>query len=127
MRVNHTEIRTFIQRFNGSSGGFRYGFWVFRAFSAWFSGWFGEMCNGVGAGFRGGSPPSPILRPCGFLGISLQFLRTRVIHVIAVITAQGERTMNGIPAETANTAAGAPAEQPRPAQKPRSEIGRASC
>jgi hypothetical protein len=43
IRVNHTEIRTFIQRFNGSSGGFPYGFWVFRAFLAWFSGWFGEM------------------------------------------------------------------------------------
>jgi hypothetical protein len=28
--------------------------------------------------------------------------------------------MNGIPAETANTEAGAPAEQPPPAQKPRS-------
>jgi hypothetical protein len=42
-----------------------------------------------------------------------------VIHVIAVITAKGERTMNGIPAETANTQAAAPAEQPKLPKKPR--------
>jgi hypothetical protein len=48
-----------------------------------------------------------------------------VIHVIAVITAQGERTMNGIPAVTVNTEAGAPAEQPKPAKKPRSAAQRA--
>jgi hypothetical protein len=42
-----------------------------------------------------------------------------VIHGIAVITAQGERTMNGIPVETANTEAGAPAEEPKPAKRPR--------
>ena len=33
--------------------------------------------------------------------------------------------MNGIPAETANTGAAAPAEQPKPAQKPRSAAHRA--
>ena len=33
--------------------------------------------------------------------------------------------MNGIPAETANTEAGAPAEQPKPAQKPRVAAHRA--
>jgi hypothetical protein len=33
--------------------------------------------------------------------------------------------MNGIPAETANTEAGAPAEQPRPAQEPRSAAQKA--
>jgi hypothetical protein len=44
---------------------------------------------------------------------------------IAVITAQGERSMNGIPAETASTQAGAPAEQPTPAKKPRSAAHRA--
>ncbi|MGA2724841.1 MAG: DUF3489 domain-containing protein [Bryobacteraceae bacterium] len=33
--------------------------------------------------------------------------------------------MNGIPAETANTEAGAPAEQPTPAQKPRSAAQKA--
>jgi hypothetical protein len=48
-----------------------------------------------------------------------------VIHVIAVITAQGERTMNGIPAETANTEAAATAEQPKPAKKPRVAAHRA--
>jgi hypothetical protein len=48
-----------------------------------------------------------------------------VIHVIAVITAQGERTMNAIPAVTVNTEAGAPAEQPKPAKKPRSAAQRA--
>jgi hypothetical protein len=41
-----------------------------------------------------------------------------VIHVIAVITAQGERTMNGIPAESANIPAASPAEQPKLPQKP---------
>jgi hypothetical protein len=59
------------------------------------------------------------------IGIGLQFGRTRVIHVIAVITAKGERTMNGIPAETANTEAGARAEQPKPAKKPRSAAQKA--
>jgi hypothetical protein len=48
-----------------------------------------------------------------------------VIHVIAVITAQGERTMNGIPAVTVNTEAGAPAAEPKPAKKPRSAAQRA--
>jgi hypothetical protein len=68
---------------------------------------------------------------CPYLGAELassagpQFLRTRVIDGIAVITAQGERSMNGIPAETAHTGAGAPAEQPTPAQKPRSAAHRA--
>jgi hypothetical protein len=52
------------------------------------------------------------------MGISLQFRSTRVIYVIAALTAKGERTMNGIPAETANTQAVAPAEQPRLPQKP---------
>lgn len=33
--------------------------------------------------------------------------------------------MNGIPAETANTEAGAPAEQPKPAKKPRSAAQKA--
>jgi hypothetical protein len=42
-----------------------------------------------------------------------------VIHLIAVITAEGERTMNGIPAETANTPAAAPAERPKLPKKPR--------
>src|ERR1035437_1852395 len=79
------------------------------------------MGHGLGAGFQGGSPPSPILRPCGNpIGISLQFGRTRVIHVIAVITATGERTMNGIPAVTPNAEAGAPVAEPKPAKKPRS-------
>src|ERR1017187_7082581 len=44
---------------------------------------------------------------------------------IAVIPAQGERSMNGTPAETAHTGAGAPAEQPTPAKKPRSAAHRA--
>jgi hypothetical protein len=57
--------------------------------------------------------------------ISLQSGRTRVIHVIAVITAKGERTMNGIPVETTNSEAGAPAEQPKPARKPRSAAHKA--
>jgi hypothetical protein len=48
-----------------------------------------------------------------------------VIYVIAVITAKGEHAMNGIPAETANTEAGAPAEQPTPAQKPRAAAQKA--
>jgi hypothetical protein len=48
-----------------------------------------------------------------------------VIHVIAVITAQGERTMNGIPEETANTQVSAPAEEPAPAKKPRVAAHRA--
>jgi len=48
-----------------------------------------------------------------------------VIHGIAVITAEGERNMNGSPAETANTGASAPAEQPTPAQKPRSAAQKA--
>jgi hypothetical protein len=47
---NIPEIRTFIQRFNGSSGGFPYGFWAFRVFSAWFSAWFSEMGYSWGAG-----------------------------------------------------------------------------
>jgi hypothetical protein len=59
------------------------------------------------------------------IGISLQFGRTRVIHGIAVITAKGERKMNGIPAETANTEASAPAEQPKLAKKPRSAAQKA--
>jgi hypothetical protein len=59
------------------------------------------------------------------LGIYLQFGRTRVIHVIAVLTAQGERSMNGIPEETANTQARAPAEAPTPAKKPRVAAHRA--
>jgi hypothetical protein len=71
----------------------------------------------LGAEFASVADSPPIWIP---IGISLQFRRTRVIYVIAVITAQGERNMNGIPAETANTEAGAPAEQPPPAQKPRS-------
>ena len=50
--MSNIEIRPFIQRFNGSSGGIPYGFWVFRAFSAWFSGWFGEMGYGWGAGLE---------------------------------------------------------------------------
>jgi hypothetical protein len=53
------------------------------------------------------------------IGIRLQFRSIRVIHVIAVITAQGERTMNGISAETANTPAAAPVEQPKLPNKPR--------
>jgi hypothetical protein len=48
-----------------------------------------------------------------------------VIHVIAVFTAQGERSMNAIPAEVANTEAGAPAQQPKPAKKPRSAAQKA--
>jgi len=44
-----------------------------------------------------------------------------VIHVIAVITAKGERTMNGIPAETANTQAAAPG---RAAKAPQKAAGR---
>jgi hypothetical protein len=63
-----------------------------------------------------GLPRHPRMRIS--VGISLQFGRTRVIHGIAVITAKGERTMNGIPAETANTQAAATAEQPTPAKKP---------
>jgi hypothetical protein len=41
-----------------------------------------------------------------------------VIYVIAVITARGERNMNGIPAETPNNENSTPAEQPKPAKKP---------
>src|ERR1022692_347643 len=48
------EIRTVIRRFNVFSHSFRYGFWTFRAFSRWYSGWFGEMGYGWGTGFRGG-------------------------------------------------------------------------
>jgi hypothetical protein len=48
-----------------------------------------------------------------------------VIHVIAVITAQGERNMNGIPAETASTEQTAPAEEPKAAKKPRVAAHRA--
>jgi len=59
------------------------------------------------------------------IGISLQFRRTRVIHVIAVITAKGKRNMNGIPAETPNNEAGTLAEQPKPAKKPRAAAHRA--
>src|SRR3989442_25918 len=59
------------------------------------------------------------------IGISLQFGRTRVIHVIAVITAKGKHNMNGIPAETANTEAAAPAQQPKPAKKPRAAAQKA--
>jgi hypothetical protein len=47
------------------------------------------------------------------------------MHVIAVITAKGERSMNGMPEETANTQASAPAEEPAPAKKPRSAAHRA--
>ena len=53
------------------------------------------------------------------VGISLQFGRPRVIYVIAVITAKGKRTMNGIPEDTANIEAGIPALQPKPVKKPR--------
>jgi hypothetical protein len=38
-----TVLRTFIRRFNGSSDDFLYLFWTFRAFSAWYVGWFGEQ------------------------------------------------------------------------------------
>jgi hypothetical protein len=48
-----------------------------------------------------------------------------VIYVIAVITAQGERKMNDIPAEAANTQTATPAEQPKPAKKPRVAAPRA--
>jgi hypothetical protein len=48
-----------------------------------------------------------------------------VIHVIAVITAQGEHNMNGIPTETVNSEAAATAEQPKPAKKPRAAAHRA--
>jgi hypothetical protein len=58
------------------------------------------------------------------VGMSLQFRPTRVIDVIAVITAKGERTMNGIPAETANPQSVAPAEQPKLPQKPRAAAHR---
>ena len=40
--------------FDCFTDGFRHGFWTFRAFSAWFSGWFGEMGYGSEVGFRGG-------------------------------------------------------------------------
>src|ERR1017187_6517225 len=166
------EIRTVIRHFNVFSHSFRYGFWTLRAFSRWYSGWFGEMGYGWDTGFRGGyragrrlpvsvrqparpspapsggpnsakSPPSatfchhlplsgaelasvadppPLRIP---IGISLQFLRSRVMDGSTVITAQGERSMNGIPAETASTQAGAPAEQPKPAKKPRSAASKA--
>src|SRR5271157_972420 len=59
------------------------------------------------------------------IGICLQFRRTGVIHVIAVIAAKGERTMSGNPTVTANTEAGAPVEQPAPAQKPGSAAQKA--
>jgi hypothetical protein len=49
----------------------------------------------------------------------LQSARIGVIHVIAVITAQGENTMNEIPEQPANAAARAPATAPVPAQRPR--------
>ncbi|MGD0778460.1 MAG: DUF3489 domain-containing protein, partial [Candidatus Solibacter sp.] len=42
-----------------------------------------------------------------------------VIHVIAVITAKGKRNMNGIPAVTVNTEAGAPTQEPKAGKKPR--------
>jgi hypothetical protein len=48
-----------------------------------------------------------------------------VIHVIAVITAKGERSMNGIPEETANTQASAPTEEVTAAKKPRVAAHRA--
>jgi hypothetical protein len=48
-----------------------------------------------------------------------------VIDGIAVITAQGEPNMNGIPDETAKTEASAPAEAPIPAKKPRVAAHRA--
>ena len=40
-----TALRTFIRRSNGSSGDFLYGFWTFRAFSAWSADWFGETSH----------------------------------------------------------------------------------
>jgi hypothetical protein len=60
------------------------------------------------------------------IGIRLQLRPIRAIHVIAVITAQGERTMNGIPAESANIPAAAAAEQPKPPKKPRVGAHRAN-
>jgi hypothetical protein len=48
-----------------------------------------------------------------------------VIHVIAVITAQGERNMHGIPAETASSEQTASAEEPKAAKKPRAAAHRA--
>jgi hypothetical protein len=80
------------------------------------------ICPYLEAEFSFIADPSPMRIPTR---ISLQSGRTRVIHVIAVITAKGERTMNGIPAETANTEAGAPAAQPKPAKKPRSAAQKA--
>jgi hypothetical protein len=80
------------------------------------------ICPYLEAEFAFIADPSPMRIPTR---ISLQSGRTRVIHVIAVITAKGERTMNGIPVETANTEAGAPAEQPKPAKKPRSAAQKA--
>jgi hypothetical protein len=48
-----------------------------------------------------------------------------VIHVIAAITAKGERNMNGIPAETTTSEQTAPAEEPKAAKKPRAAAHRA--
>ena len=42
-----------------------------------------------------------------------------MIDVIAVITAQGEHTMNGIPAEPANIPPATPPEPPKLLKKPR--------
>src|ERR1017187_9937022 len=86
---------------------------------------FATFCHHLplsGAELASVADASPMRIP---IGISLQFLRTRVIDRIAVVTAQGERSMNGIPAETAHTGAGAPAEQPTPAKRPRSAARKA--
>jgi hypothetical protein len=73
------------------------------------------ICHYLAAEYASRANPSPT----GILTrISLQFLRTRAIHVIAVITAKGERSMDAIPAVIANTEAGAPAQQPKAVKKP---------
>jgi hypothetical protein len=52
--------------------------------------------------------------------IRLQLGGTRVIDVVvAVITAEGESSMNGIPEKDVNNAAGTPSGEPTPAKRPR--------
>jgi hypothetical protein len=51
--------------------------------------------------------------------IRLQSVGSRVIHVVAVITAKGEIKMTEIPEQNANSEGNAPAAEPAPAKKPR--------
>jgi hypothetical protein len=60
--------------------------------------------------------PSPA---ANFIRIRLHFRSSRLIHLMAVTTAKGERKMNEIPAETPNAEQSAPAEPPQAAKKAR--------